>query len=157
MTVRLTIGYAFANYETKFVKHIFEALLDGVDKVEEKLFTPKGRPRYKKFFIVININPSVLALLDFIKENTFAAVVYNNEWDHKMHKYVDRYWKVFADEPRPVFRPFIMTKAQVRSDIFLIDSLSADEFSSKPENVLPQSSNFKSTYQEHDSSYWVGC
>ena len=120
MSVRLTIGYAFATFETKFVKRIFDALLDGVEKVEEKLFTPKGRPRYKKFFITIHLNLPVLALLDVIKENTFAAVVYENEWDNKMHKYVDRYWKVFADEPRPVFRPYIMTQAQVRRDIFLV-------------------------------------
>jgi hypothetical protein len=120
MTVRLTIGYAFATYEKKFVKRIFDALLDGVEKVEEKLFTPNGRPRYKKFFITIHLNLPVLAFIDFIKENKFAAVVYNNEWDNKMHKYVDRYWKVFANEPRPVFRPYIMTQAQVRSDIFLV-------------------------------------
>jgi hypothetical protein len=114
----LIIGYSFPEYSTVFVKSTFDAIFgEGfVEYVTEKVFTPAGRPTYKKFYLFIQDHPALKQIKDIIAKNNFAKIGYKNEWDRKTRKYVDRYWKVYDTPNRPVFKPYLIEPWSAEAD-----------------------------------------
>jgi hypothetical protein len=114
------IGYSRPEYEPMFVKRIFETIfgLGFVDHVREFVVTPLGRPAYKKFYIytIDDDHPASIRLTKLIDDYNFAAIAYKNEWDHKTHKVVDRYWKVYHTDVC-FFTPYLMNETQLAKTI----------------------------------------
>jgi hypothetical protein len=140
MATLFTIGYSHAKYDADFVKRIFDDIFGGVENVEEKLFSPQGRPKYKKFFIRIrnHLNSALAEFNNIITAKKFAAIIYANEWDYKVNGYVDRYWKVFATH---VFQPRVMSMDQMMRDVFLVNTVdpwsAAADKAFEPETTPP--------------------
>jgi hypothetical protein len=118
----LIIGYSRPEIEAVFVKQTFDTIFGTgfVEYVIEKVFTPTGRPQYKKFYLFVHDqdHPDLKRMTDIIDEFKYAAIVYKNEWDWKACEYVKRYWKVFAAPVRPKFHPYLMSKAEM-SDTYI--------------------------------------
>ena len=116
----LFIGYSFPEYSPVFVKCTFDAIFgEGfVEYVTEKVFTSRGRPTYKKFYLFIHDqdHPALKKIKDIIAKNKFAKIGYKNEWDRETCKYVDRYWKVFDTPNRPVFKPYLIEPWSAEAD-----------------------------------------
>ena len=114
------IGYSRPEYEPMYVKHIFDTIfgVGFVYEVREFVVTPLGRPAYKKFYIytINDDHPASIRLTDLINHYKFAAIAYKNEWDHKTHQKVDRYWKVYHTDVC-FFTPYLMNETQLAKTI----------------------------------------
>lgn len=112
----LVICYSRIEYDTIYVKRTFNIVFgdEFVEDVIEKVFTPEGRPPYKKFYLLADPDhASFKRITDLTDKYKYASLVYKNEWDRATRKYVDRYWKVFPAPTRPAFYPYLMTEAQM--------------------------------------------
>jgi hypothetical protein len=134
----LVIGYSRIEYDTIFVKRTFNIVFgdEFVEDVIEKIFTPQGRPQYKKFYILADPDhASFKRITDLTDKYKYASIVYKNEWDRATRKYVDRYWKVFPNPSRPVFHPYLMTEAQMSEHTIAPWSAEADEAFETPKKT----------------------
>jgi hypothetical protein len=116
----LFIGYSFPEYSPVFVKRIFDTIFgEGfVEYVTEKVITPTGRPKFKKFYLFIHDqdHPALKQIKDLIAKKKFAKIGYKNEWDRSTRKYVDRYWKVYDTPNRPEFKPYLIEPWSAEAD-----------------------------------------
>jgi hypothetical protein len=158
---KLIIGYSRAEYDPEFVKRTFNTIFgeDFVGDVIEKVFTPTGRPPYKKFYISINDHedPGLKRITELIDEYKFATIVYKNEWDRTAREYVDRYWKVYAAPTRPVFQPYLMTKEQMDGHVAIEPwSVAADPAFETPKKMYVHVDT-ESECEDDDAEYQCDC
>jgi len=163
-TATLVIGYSRIEYDTIFVKRTFNIVFgdEFVEDVIEKIFTPAGRPPYKKFYLLADRDhPSFKRITDLTDKYKYASIVYKNEWERATLKYVDRYWKVFPNPPRPVFHPYLMTEAQMSEHTIAPWSPEADEAFDAPKPTYThidtesehEYEDDEDDYEEDDESY----
>ena len=105
----LVIEHTSAEYDPDYVKSKFDQIFGPefvVDVIEEVITAD-----IKKFYLIVDQDhPALMRILDLIHENTFAAVVYNKEWNKTARKYNEVYWKVAAHNP--VFTPYLANEEQ---------------------------------------------
>jgi hypothetical protein len=105
----LVIEHTSAEYDPDYVQSKFDQIFGNgfvVDVIEEVITAGA-----KKFYLIVDQDhPALMRLLDLIHENTFAAVVYNKEWNKTSRKYNEVYWKVVGHYP--VFTPYLANEEQ---------------------------------------------
>jgi hypothetical protein len=105
----LVIEHSSAECDPDYVQSKFDQIFGNgfvVDVIEEVITAGA-----KKFYLIVDQDhPALMRLLDLIHENTFAAVVYNKEWNKTTRKYIEVYWKVVAHYP--VFTPYLANEEQ---------------------------------------------
>ena len=105
----LVIEHTSAEYDPDYVQSKFDQIFGNgfvVDVIEEVITAGA-----KKFYLIVDQDhPALMRILDLIHENTFAAVVYNKEWNKTARKYNEVYWKVAAHNP--VFTPYLANEEQ---------------------------------------------
>ena len=105
----LVIEHSGAECDADYVQSKFDQIFGPefvVDVIEEVITAD-----IKKFYLIVDQDhPALMRILDLIHENTFAAVVYNKEWNKTARKYNEVYWKVAAHNP--VFTPYLANEEQ---------------------------------------------
>jgi len=105
----LVIEHSSAECDPDYVQSKFDQIFGNgfvVDVIEEVITADT-----KKFYLIVDQDhPALMRILDLIHENTFAAVVYNKEWNKTARKYNEVYWKVAAHNP--VFTPYLANEEQ---------------------------------------------
>ena len=157
-TATLVIGYSRIEYDTIFVKRTFNIVFgdefEFVEDVIEKVFTPAGRPPYKKFYLLADRDhPSFKRITDLTDKYKYASIVYKNEWDRATRKYVDRFWKVFPAPTRPVFHPYLMTEAQMSEHNIAPWSPEADEAFETPKKTYTHIDTEDEEESDDDTEY----
>jgi hypothetical protein len=155
----LVIGYSRIEYDTIYVKRTFNIVFgdDFVEDVIEKVFTPQGRPPYKKFYLLADRDhPSFKRITDLTDKYKYASIVYKNEWDRATRKYVDRYWKVFPAPARPAFYPYLMTEAQMSEHYIEPWSPEADEAFETPKKTYTHIDT-ESEEEDDDTEHRCDC
>jgi hypothetical protein len=101
----LFIGYARTTCSKEQVKEVFnnimeEEIVTSVDECVKK--DPKGY-EFKIFFVHFSqTNHRLQNIIDRISKEGFVPIVYNTEFDKKLGKRVERYWKVLPFTPKPI-------------------------------------------------------
>jgi len=97
-SVQLFIGYAHNSCDAVQVAETFENALneDGiVEKVDFRVKKGTKGEDFKIFFIHFDrTNRQLEHMLGEIKRNGFVVLTYARQWDKRLGKHVDRYWKV---------------------------------------------------------------
>ena len=97
-SVQLFIGYAHNSCDAVQVAEVFENALneDGiVEKVDFRVKKGTKGEDFKIFFIHFHhTNRQLEHMIGEIKRNGFVVLTYARQWDKRLGKNVDRYWKV---------------------------------------------------------------
>ena len=100
----LFIGYARSTCTTEQVKEVFNSVLDEdiVFKVDELIKTDTNGYKYKHFFIHFSHTNQRLEQMNTSISKDGYVETYFKDYDKKLGKKVDRFWKVFNYTPKPV-------------------------------------------------------
>ena len=113
----LYIGYARKTCDTELVRKTFSSILedDYIETIVQKV------KKYRHTFQICfkkNI-PRVQELIHRIYCENFIQVAYAIDWDWKLRKYVDRYWKVYSYDPCTNFKAYIMEKPKTKLEVWV--------------------------------------
>ena len=111
----LDIKHALYYCTTQMVADTLNSIFPkSVISVDEKIHTNKYGYKSKSFRIHIARSQSVqFILLNRIRMQGFAAIVYDNTWDSKLRRSIDRYWKVYLS-----FVPRLMSEEEQMNMMF---------------------------------------
>ena len=111
----LDIKHALYYCTTQMVTDTFNYIFPkSVLSVDEKIHTNKYGYKSKSFRIHVARSQGIqLILLNRIRMQGFAAIVYDNTWDSKLQRSVDRYWKIYVS-----FVPRLMTEEEQMNMLF---------------------------------------
>ena len=123
-SVQLFIGYAHNSCDATQVAAVFENALneDGiVEKVDFRVKKGSKGEDFKIFFIHFHhYNRQLEHMISEIKRNGFVVLTYARQWDKRLGKNVDRYWKVL---------PYVKKESPDNESKFVPRIMSLDEAS----------------------------
>jgi hypothetical protein len=150
LVIKHALYYCTTQMVTETLNSIFPK---SVLSVDEKIHTNKYGYKSKSFRIHVARSQGVqLILLNRIQMQGFAAIVYDNTWDSKLQRSVDRYWKVYLS-----FVPRLMTEEEQMNMIFTKTTLNHDLENSDTDDDMPPLEPYKeNTYVKetpHETHY----
>jgi hypothetical protein len=134
----LYISYAYMHCTPELVLKTFSTILGGnyIETIHNKVKKHNHGKPYLTFQICFKENtPGLQEIIDRIYLETFIQVAYEMSWDWLLHKYVDRYWKVYIYAPhKPNFKAHIMERVTSNAcpELFPVSFVNEHENASEP-------------------------